>query len=82
MIPPIVKRDQNILNALKHGQYNVRVSTMNTLTGEYEEKVENLLSSSNLGDKQKIPVDTNNFSKTYSYIINPALMKKVLVKRY
>ena len=58
LIPPIVKRDQNILNALKHGQYNVRVSTMNTLTGEYEEKVENLLSSSNLGDKQKIPVDT------------------------
>ena len=76
MIPPIVKRDQNILNSLKHGQYNVRVSTMNTLTGEYEEKVENLLSSSNLGDKQKIPVDTNNFSKTYSYIINPGADEK------
>ena len=76
LIPPIVKRDQNILNALKHGQYNVRVSTMNTLTGEYEEKVENLLSSSNLGDKQKIPVDTNNFSKTYSYIINPGADEK------
>ena len=76
LIPPIVKRDQNILNSLKHGQYNVRVSTMNTLTGEYEEKVENLLSSSNLGDKQKIPVDTNNFSKTYSYIINPGADEK------
>ena len=76
LIPPIVKRDQNILNSLKHGQYNVRVSTMNTLTGEYEEKVENLLSYSNLGDKQKIPVDTNNFSKTYSYIINPGADEK------
>ena len=31
LIPPIVKRDQNILNALKHGQYNVRVSTMNSI---------------------------------------------------
>ena len=70
-MPPVVKRDQNQLNALKHGLYNVRVSTMNTITGEYHEKVENLLSSSNLGDKQKIPVDSKNFSKSYSYIINP-----------
>ena len=71
LLPPVVKRDQNQLNALKHGLYNVRVSTMNTLTGEYREKVENLLSSSNLGDKQKSPVDSKNFSKSYSYIINP-----------
>ena len=29
-----------------------------------------------MGDKQKIPVDTNNFSKTYSYIINPGADEK------
>ena len=34
---------------------------MNTLTGEYHEKVENLLSSFNLGDKQKIPVILKTF---------------------
>ena len=45
-------------------------TNMKTLTHEYTEKVENLLSSSNLGEKQQRPVDTKKFCKSYTYIIN------------
>ena len=48
--PPLVQRDQDQITALKNGVYNVRICTLNTLTHEYTENVENLLSSSNLGE--------------------------------
>ena len=76
LLPPTVKRDQDQLNSLKHGLYNVRVQTMNVLTGENKEEIINLLSNSNLGDKQKSPVDSKNFSKSYTYILNPGADEK------
>ena len=76
LLPPIVRRDQDQLSSLRNGQYNVRICTMNTLTHEYTEKVENLLSSSNLGEKQQRPVDTKKFCKSYTYIINPGADEK------
>ena len=39
LFPPVVKRDQNILQAIKHGQFNCRICTINTLTQEYDEKI-------------------------------------------
>jgi len=71
LLAPLVRRDQDQLSSLRNGQYNVRICTMDTLTQKYEEKVVNLLSKSNLGEKQKSPVDKNNFSKSYTYILNP-----------
>ena len=67
----MVSRDQDQLSSLRNGQYNVRICTMDTLTQKYEEKVVNLLSKSNLGEKQKSPVDNKKFSKSYTYILNP-----------
>ena len=49
---------------------------MNTLTHEYTEKVETLLSSSNLGEKEVTPVDSKKFSKSYTYVINPGADEK------
>ena len=71
LLAPLVRRDQDQLSSLRNGQYNVRICTMDTLTQKYEEKVVNLLSKSNLGEKQKSPVDKKNFSKSYTYILNP-----------
>lgn len=73
MLAPLVMQDQDQLRALRNGKYNVRICTMNTLTHEYTERVENLLSSSNLGDKQETTelVDKKDFLKTYTYVINP-----------
>ena len=76
LLPPLVRRDQDQLSSLRNGQYNVRICTMNTLTHEYTEKVENLLSSSNLGEKQEMPVDSKKFSKSYTYVINPGADEK------
>ena len=71
LLAPLVRRDQDQLSSLRNGQYNVRICTMDTLTQKYEEKVVNLLSKSNLGEKQKSPVDNKKFSKSYTYILNP-----------
>ena len=76
LMPPVVRRDQDQLSSLRNGQYNVRICTMNTLTHEYTEKVENLLSSSNLGEKEVTPVDSKKFSKSYTYVINPGADEK------
>ena len=71
MIAPLVRRDQDQLSSLRNGQYNVRICTMDTMEQKYEEKIVNLLSKSNLGEKQINPVDKKNFSKSYTYILNP-----------
>ena len=69
--PPSIQRDQDQIKALKSGVYNVRICTLNTLTHEYTENVVNLLSSSNLGNKQELPVELNEFNKTYTYLLDP-----------
>ena len=76
LFPPVVKRDQNKLQAIKHGQFNCRICTINTLTQEYDEKIVNLLSNSNLGKKQKNTANSKNFSKSYTYVVNPGANEK------
>ena len=75
---PILKRDHNLFNALKAGIYNVRIQVKNLLTGEFIDKIVNLLDkdSSYLGNKPKKIVDQNEnklekYCKTYSYVIAP-----------
>ena len=75
---PILKRDHNLFNALKAGVYNVRIQVKNLLTGEFIDKIVNLLDkdSSYLGSKPKKIVDQNEnklekYCKTYSYVIAP-----------
>ena len=67
---PDVQRDQNILKSVRRGEYNVRICTLNTLTHQYDERIVNLLSGSNLGRKQEKQKD-RDFHKTYSYLLNP-----------
>ena len=38
LAPPTVRRDQDVLNAIKNGQYNVRVCTINLQTQEHNWK--------------------------------------------
>ena len=75
---PILKRDHNLFNALKAGVYNVRIQVKNLLTGEFIDKIVNLLDkdSSYLGSKPKKIVDQNEnklekYCKTYSYVLAP-----------
>ena len=75
---PILKRDHNLFNALKSGIYNVRIQVKNLLTGEFIDKIVNLLDkdSSYLGSKPKKIVDQNEnklekYCKTYSYVLAP-----------
>ena len=68
---PIVRRDEDQLKALRNGLYNVRIITKNSLTGEYKEEIKNLLSDTNLGEKQEKVVDDKDYLKTYSFHISP-----------
>ena len=68
---PIVRRDEDQVKALQHGLYNVRIITKNSLTGEYKEEIKNLLSDTNLGEKQEKVVDDKDYLKTYSFHISP-----------
>ena len=81
--PPTVRRDQDIMNALKNGQYNVRICTQNIATGEVKEEIVNLFENvsatlgtdteANLDNSQIVENNTQegNYCKTYTYIINP-----------
>lgn len=68
---PIVRRDEDQLKALRNGLYNVRIITKNSLTGEYKEEVKNLLSDTNLGEKQEKPVTNEVYLKSYTFHISP-----------
>ena len=71
LMAPSVRRDEDQLAALRNGLYNVRIITKNTLTGEYKEEIKNLLSNTNLGEKQEKPVKNEVYLKSYCYHINP-----------
>ena len=71
LLPPLVRRDEDQLQALRNGLYNVRIITKNSLTGEYKEEIKNLLSDTNLGEKQEKPVTDEVYFKTYAFHINP-----------
>ena len=60
LLPPLVRRDEDQLQALRNGLYNVRIITKNSLTGEYKEEIKNLLSDTNLGEKQEKPMQVNS----------------------
>ena len=68
---PIVRRDEDQLKAMSEGLYCVRIITKNSLTGEYKEEIKNLLSDTNLGEKQEKVVDDNDYLKTYCFHISP-----------
>ncbi len=75
---PVIKRDQNLLNSLKSGEYNVRIQTKNLLTGEFTDNVVNLLdkNSTYLGGKPTPKPNQNktttlNYCRTYSYVLTP-----------
>lgn len=71
LLPPVVKKDQDLLQSIRNGQYIVRICTTNTLTQEYKEEILNLLNDTSLGNNETIELDTKNFSKSYTYVINP-----------
>ena len=71
LLPPLVRRDEDQLKALRTGMYNIRRITKNARTGEYKEEIINLLSGTNLGEKQEKPVPDDFYFKTYAFHINP-----------
>jgi len=68
---PNVVRDEDQIKAMQEGLYCVRIITKNSLTGEYKEEIKNLLSDTNLGEKQEKVVDDNNYLKSYCFHISP-----------
>ena len=68
---PLVRKDEDQLKALRTGMYNVRIITRNRLTGEYKEEIKNLLSSTNLGEKQEKPVPNETYCKSYTFELSP-----------
>ena len=68
---PIVRRDEDQVKAMQQGLYCVRICTKNSLTGEYKEEIKNLLSDTNLGEKQEKPVPNNTYLKSYVFHISP-----------
>ena len=68
---PLVRKDEDQLKALRTGMYNVRIITRNRLTGEYKEEIKNLLSGTNLGEKQEKPVPNETYCKSYTFELSP-----------
>ena len=68
---PIVRRDEDQVKAMQQGLYCVRICTKNSLTGEYKEEIKNLLSDTNLGEKQEKPVTNDVYLKSYTFHISP-----------
>ena len=71
LLPPAIRRDEDQLKALRTGLYNIRRITKNALTGEYKEEIINLLSDTNLGEKQEKRVPDDFYFKTYAFHISP-----------
>ena len=74
--PPIVRRDQDQINALKNGQYTVRVCTIDPVTQNYNEEIITLEDNQNNTFLGGVQVDNNPtdeptpYCQTYSYILN------------
>ena len=75
--PPVVRRDQDQINAIRNGQYTVRVCTINLQTQEHKEEIINFdtnKKNTNLGSV--IEVDNNPTGeeerpcKTFTYILD------------
>ena len=75
--PPVVRRDQDQINAIRNGQYTVRVCTINLQTQEHKEEIINFdtnKKNTNLGSV--IEVDNNPTGeeerpcKTFTYVLD------------
>ena len=81
LTPPTVRRDQDVLNAIKNGQYNVRVCTRNLATGEVKEEFVSIFNNDKLvtlGSSEEIEesddndqTDSNNYCRTYMFELAP-----------
>ena len=75
--PPVVRRDQDQINAIRNGQYTVRVCTINLQTQQHKEEIINFdtnKNNTNLGSV--IEVDNNPTGeeerpcKTFTYVLD------------
>jgi len=81
LAPPTVRRDQDVLNAIKNGQYNVRVCTRNLATGEVKEEFVSIFNNDKLvtlGSGNEVTksdendqTDSNNYCRTYMFELAP-----------
>ena len=81
LTPPTVRRDQDVLNAIKNGQYNVRVCTRNLATGEVKEEFVSIFNNDKLvtlGSGNEViksdendQADSNNYCRTYTFELVP-----------
>ena len=81
LAPPTVRRDQDVINAIKNGQYNVRVCTRNLATGEVKEEFVSIFNNDKLvtlGSSEEITInpdndqtDSNNYCRTYMFELTP-----------
>ena len=81
LAPPTVRRDQDVLNAIKNGQYNVRVCTRNLATGEVKEEFVSIFNNDKLvtlGSGNEVTesaendqTDSNNYCRTYMFELTP-----------
>tara|TARA_B100000214_G_C23968144_1_gene628762 strand:+ start:643 stop:2013 length:1371 start_codon:yes stop_codon:yes gene_type:complete len=93
LLPPTVRRDQDQINAIKMGQYNIRVCTRNIVTGNVEEKIINVFNNDKtvtLGEKNKDNIQNDqieanpednafNYCRTYTYPLIPGLEENQVV---
>tara|TARA_B100001287_G_scaffold219431_1_gene188412 strand:- start:506 stop:1906 length:1401 start_codon:yes stop_codon:yes gene_type:complete len=78
LMPPVVRRDQDQINAIRTGKYSVNVCTLDTTTQVYTEKVIKLDSNKNNtflakvdNNPQNVQSENDNkFCKTYSYVLS------------
>tara|TARA_R100001510_G_C7640158_1_gene197857 strand:- start:59 stop:1444 length:1386 start_codon:yes stop_codon:yes gene_type:complete len=87
LAPPTVRRDQDQLNAIKMGIYNIKVCTRNIVTGEVTEEIINVYNNKSvetLGNKTKDDLNNDqtsssnegknkNYCKTYTYQLIPGV---------
>ena len=83
LAPPTVRRDQDQINAIKNGQYNVRICTRNIVTQEVTEKIINVYNNDKtvtLGNDNKDDINNNqtdanlnNYCRSYTFELVPGL---------
>tara|TARA_B100000927_G_C16457960_1_gene466645 strand:+ start:161 stop:1582 length:1422 start_codon:yes stop_codon:yes gene_type:complete len=81
LLTPIVRRDQDAINALKNGTYNVRVCVINAQTHEYNEKIYTIHNNDRktitLGDGIEInpqniqELNPESYCQTHTFYVDP-----------
>ena len=83
LAPPTVRRDQDQINAIKNGIYNVRICTRNIATQEVTEQIINVYNNEKtvtLGKENKDDINNNqtaenptNYCRTYTFELVPGV---------